>query len=90
MEFKKCDRCGCFFTTSDNVCQNCMPRDNFELSKLRNYFNENINANSIQDISINTGISVKNLNRYLCQNEFLGISNQLNLNVEQGNISINL
>lgn len=90
MEFKKCERCGCFFTTSDNVCQNCMPRDNFELSKLRNYFDENINSNSIQDISVNTGISVKNLNRYLCQNEFSGISNQLNLNNEQGNMSINL
>lgn len=90
MEFKKCERCGCFFTTSDNVCQNCMPRDNFELSKLRNYFDENANSNSIQDISVNTGISVKNLNRYLCENEFSEISNQLNLNIEQGNMSINL
>lgn len=90
MEFKKCERCGCFFTTSDNVCQNCMPRDNFELSKLRNYFDENANSNSIQDISVNTGISVKNLNRYLCENEFSEISNQLNFNIEQGNMSINL
>lgn len=90
MEFKRCERCGCFFTTADNVCQNCMPRDNFELSKLRNYINENNNSNSIQDISINTGISVKNLNRYLGENEFLGVCNKLNLNNEQGNISINL
>lgn len=90
MEFKKCERCGCFFTTSDNVCQNCMPRENFELSKLRNYFDENSNSNSIQDISVNTGISVKNLNRYLGENEFSKISNQLNLNIEQGNMSINL
>ena len=90
MEFKKCERCGCFFTTSDDVCQNCMPRDNFELSKLRNYFDENTNCNSIQDISVNTGISVKNLNRYLCENEFSKISSQFNLNNEQGNMSINL
>lgn len=90
MEFKKCERCGCFFTTSDNVCQNCMPRENFELSKLRNYFDENSNSNSIQDISVNTGISVKNLNRYLGENEFSKISNQFNLNESQGNMSINL
>ena len=91
MEFKKCERCGCFFTTTDNVCQNCMPRDNFEISKLRNYINDNNNANSIQDLSINTGISVKNLNRYLNENEFSEVYDKLNLNnQQQGNISINL
>ena len=90
MEFKKCERCGSFFTTTNNVCQNCMPKDNFELSKLRNYINENNDSNSIQNISINTGISVKNLNRYLGENEFSGIYDKLELDTQQGNISINL
>lgn len=87
MEFKKCERCGSFFTTTENVCQNCMPRDNFELLKLRNYINENNNLSSIQDISINTGISIKNLNRYLTGNEFSEIST--NLENIQGNLGIN-
>ena len=35
MEFKKCNRCGCFFVSEHNVCEHCNPKDTFELSKLR-------------------------------------------------------
>ena len=33
MEFKKCERCGCFFASNDNVCYNCLTKDRFEMSK---------------------------------------------------------
>lgn len=69
---------------------NCAPKDRLEMSKLKNYFELNANTESINSISIGTGISVKNLNRYLNTNEFVEYSNQLNSNNNVGNISINL
>ncbi len=79
MEFKRCERCGSFYLSESNICENCSPKDSFELSKLRNYFEGDIQANSIDSISIDTGISVKNLNRYLGNEEFSEISNKLNI-----------
>ena len=79
MEFKKCKRCGCFFLSESNICGNCSPKDDFELSKLRTYFEGDSYANSIDSISVDTGISVKNLNRYLENEEFSKISSKLNI-----------
>ena len=79
MEFKRCERCGSFYLSESNICENCSPKDSFELSKLRNYFEGDIQANSIDSIAIDTGISVKNLNRYLGNEEFSEISNKLNI-----------
>lgn len=84
MEFKKCERCGSFYLSESNICENCSPKDNFELSKLRNYFEGDIQANSIDSISVDTGISVKNLNRYLGNEEFAEISSKLNI----GNVNL--
>lgn len=84
MEFKKCERCGSFFLSESAVCENCSPKDSFELSKLRNYFEGDIQANSIDSISVDTGISEKNLNRYLGNEEFSEISNKLNI----GNVNL--
>jgi hypothetical protein len=65
MDFKKCLRCGCFFVSNDNVCCNCAPKDKFEISKLKNYFDANGNYNSIEELSVNTGITINNLNRFI-------------------------
>ena len=64
MEFKKCARCGCFFVTEGDVCSSCMPKDRLDIFNLKNYFEENP-ASSIDNISINTGISAKNVSRYI-------------------------
>ena len=81
MEFKKCDRCGCFFASNDNVCYNCLTKERFEMSKFKNYIEENnINTiNSLNELSVGTGISEKTLNRFLIQDDFLDIANQINL-----------
>lgn len=84
MEFKRCERCGSFYLSESNICESCSPKDSFELSKLRNYFEGDIQANSIDSIAIDTGISVKNLNRYLGNEEFSEISNKLNI----GNVNL--
>lgn len=65
MEFKKCVRCGSFFVTEGEVCQNCMPKDKFEMGQVRDYLENNLGNNTAHNISMNTGISTKNINRYL-------------------------
>ena len=74
MEFRKCPRCGNFFHSEADVCQNCKTNENLDVQKLRTYFEENegVTASSItvQDLSVQTGINAKNLNRYLVQDEF--------------------
>lgn len=81
MEFKKCNRCGCFYLSENDVCQNCIPKDRYEITKLKNYFESEHCSNIVCSISIDTGISLKNLNRYLNSNEFSNITNNLNINL---------
>jgi len=72
MEFKKCARCGNFYVTDGEVCNNCLPKDKLDIFKLKNYFEEN-SASSIDTISINTGISTRNVERYLKGDNFPNI-----------------
>lgn len=93
MEFKRCERCGCFFVSNNNICGKCMPKDENEITRLKTYFEgDNIGA-SLDEISNNTGITVKNLNRYINTEEFKGISESLQKNGSGegfNNISTNL
>lgn len=69
MEFKKCDRCGSFFLSENNVCPKCLPKDQSEITKINNYINENNILNcSISNLSANTGVSMKNINRFINNN----------------------
>ena len=81
MEFKKCDRCGAFFASNDNVCYNCSTKERADFSKFKTYIDEiNIdNINSLNELSIGTGISSKTLNRFLDHEDFLDIANQINI-----------
>ena len=81
MEFKKCDRCGSFFTSNDNVCYNCLTKERFEMSKFKTYIEENniSDINSLNELSIESGISEKTINRFLSQDNFSDVLNQINL-----------
>ena len=46
-----------------------------------NYFESENYSNSINSISVDTGISVKNLNRYLENEEFSGLSSKLHIGI---------
>lgn len=70
MQFNKCCRCGAFFISSGDVCPNCSTKDNFEMQKLKNFLDEADSSCSMESISSDTGISVKNLNRYFSQDKF--------------------
>ena len=75
MEIKRCARCGQFFETVNEVCNNCISKDSKDIGKLKNYFSYGYVAGkvSLGDISNNTGITMRNLNRLLVNEEFEGI-----------------
>ena len=79
MNCKKCKRCGCFFISDTDVCLKSEPKDNFEIAQLRNYLSSN-EANSLDELSYNIGISPANLSRYISSEEFINIYNKLNKN----------
>lgn len=89
MELNKCKRCGAFFVSNNHVCPNCEPKDNAELFKLKTFLSENDCPNTMESLASNTGISVKNLNRYLEQKDFSSYVSKLDSN-KIGNISIEL
>ena len=64
MEFKKCNRCGGFFAAEGCVCPKCSPKDALELSTFKNYVEEN-GLSSLDAMSVGTGISAKNINRFI-------------------------
>ena len=70
MNFNKCKRCGCFFVANGDTCPVCTTKDNNDISTLNNYFSENENTVSINDLSSITGISTKNLTIYVNDNNF--------------------
>lgn len=86
MNFNKCERCGCFFVTDQNVCPKCEPKENFEMQQLKNYLSTHTTS-TVEDISTNTGISERNLDRFLKQDEFAQLMQSTNLN---NNIKMNL
>ena len=63
-EFKKCNRCGGFYVAEGYVCPKCSPKDNLELSTFKNYIEEN-GISSAEEMSVGTGISTKNINRFM-------------------------
>ena len=66
MEVTRCSRCGAFYTNGGYVCSKCSSKDNMELSTFKNFVEENgLEINSLSQISSQTGITEKNLNRFL-------------------------
>lgn len=90
MEFNKCSRCGSFYISEGAVCPKCCGKDGFEFSTFKNYVEENGFENSLDTIANETGISVKNLNRFLEYNEFEAFKkqNKQNNGFENRNITL--
>ena len=79
----------CFFVSNNCVCPNCEPKDVAELSKLKTFLAESNCPNSIESLACDTGISVKNLNRFLEQKDFSSLASKLS-DKSNENISIEL
>lgn len=65
MEFNKCSRCGNFFISDKDVCPKCITKDNLEFETFKTYIEENGISQNLDLISSETGITVKNINRFL-------------------------
>ena len=66
MEVTRCSRCGAFYTNNGYVCSKCASKDNLELSTFKSFVEENgLEIKYLSQISSETGISEKNLNRFL-------------------------
>jgi len=70
MEFKKCARCGCFFVSNNDVCCKCEVKDSADIIKLNTFMDDSNDISSINDISISTGISLSNINRFIDEKKF--------------------
>lgn len=70
MKFNKCVRCGAFFASEDCVCPNCLGKDEVDKSSLRNYLQNNEMPNSVESLAFSSGISLKNITRFLDTQEF--------------------
>ena len=76
MEIKRCARCGGFFESVNEVCNGCVTKDNKDLGKLKNFlegYSYGEKALTREELSYGTGITMKNLNRFLSGQEFSGI-----------------
>ena len=94
MELKRCARCGKFYASDVEVCQDCEKKDFADLSKLKGFFADYyVSGVSKNEISAQTGISARNLNRYLGYEEFSGIyitddTTGINNEISEGKISL--
>lgn len=79
MDFNKCSRCGNFYVSSDDVCPKCKTKDNLEFNKFKTYIEENGLVNDINLLSNQTGISQKNINRFI---DYTNSNNLPNKNIE--------
>lgn len=68
MELKKCVRCGCFFASNNDVCTVCEVKDKQDIYNINNYIANSSAADSIDNLSFNTGVSVKNISRFIDNN----------------------
>lgn len=65
MNLNKCERCGCFFVSTNSICPKCLSKDENDIAQLTNFLTENDNPVSVEDLSLQTGVSLKNVNRFL-------------------------
>ena len=70
MKFNKCVRCGCFFASSDDVCPSCKSKDEVDKHTLKNYLDNADYPLSLDSLSFNSGVELKNINRYMESKEF--------------------
>lgn len=69
MEFNKCPQCGSFFAYSGKICPNCATKDAEKIQKLENYLENYVTPDTIEELSINTGIPTNDLTRYINDNK---------------------
>ena len=92
MNLNKCSRSGCFFASTTDVCPKCESKDENDINQLKNFLNESDrSAISVEDLSLHTGVSLKNVNRFLQNKDLYKTFTNLGLNSENSfNSNINM
>ena len=92
MNLNKCSRCGCFFASTTDVCPKCESKDENDIAQLKNFLSESDGSSiSLEDLSLSTGVSLKNVNRFLQNKDLHKTFTNLGLNFENNfNNNINL
>ena len=75
MNFKKCLRCGCFFSSDNLVCPSCQAKDEVDKNSIRNFIANNDIPTSAESLAFQSGVSVKNINRFIQTKEFSSLKN---------------
>ena len=78
MNFKTCVRCGCFFSSDDSLCPNCKTKDEVDKNSLKNFLANNDIPNNYESLSYMSGVSLKNINRFMETKEFSSLKDFLN------------
>ena len=81
MEFNNCSQCGTFYLSSGKLCPNCATKETIKIQKLENYLENNTTPDTLEELSYGTGISVKDLNKFINENnKFSNLNNIINFN----------
>lgn len=72
MDFKRCNRCGNFFVSNNNICFNCEIKDKADIAKLNNILESSSGVPSVNELSANSGITPTNINRFI-DNNFISL-----------------
>lgn len=74
VEARKCARCGCMYIAGTEVCGKCQSKDGADLHKLKGFIESQGYGELTQgELAIATGITDKNLARFLRNDEFKGV-----------------
>lgn len=65
MNLNKCERCGCFFASANSVCPNCESKDENDINQLKAFLCESDTNVTVESLALSTGVSLKNVNRFL-------------------------
>lgn len=85
MNLNKCERCGSFFVSKNSVCPNCESKDQNEINQLKNFLSEADSAVTVEALAESTGVSLKNVNRFLQNKDVYTTLTNLGLNSETNN-----
>lgn len=68
MDFKRCNRCGNFFVSDNEICYECEIKDKADIAKLNNILINTSGITSVNELSASSGVNPSNINRFIDNN----------------------
>lgn len=70
MELSKCAKCGKLFSSSEDLCSNCLSQDLQDLQTVRRFLLDNPSTATIEEICSETKVPKKDILRYISKGRF--------------------